>query len=130
LWAVSRGADDGDLFLLVDNNRTEIGIEGKNHGTEGRMIWLRNRSVKEAPKSLSRVQLRAITVPFMGAKNAPADAPDREQAKQLAVRIRERLLAGDDPVALARERKLYMRDAAYVISVSRVVEACRDRGWI
>jgi glutamate dehydrogenase len=31
---------------------------------------------------------------------------------------------------LARERKLYMRDAAYVISVSRVVEACRARGWI
>jgi glutamate dehydrogenase (NAD(P)+) len=31
---------------------------------------------------------------------------------------------------LARSRKLYMRDAAYVISVSRVANACRDRGWI
>jgi glutamate dehydrogenase len=31
---------------------------------------------------------------------------------------------------LARERKLYMRDAAYVISVSRVVDACKARGWI
>ncbi len=30
---------------------------------------------------------------------------------------------------LARQRKLYMRDAAYVISVSRVAQACRDRGW-
>jgi glutamate dehydrogenase (NAD(P)+) len=30
---------------------------------------------------------------------------------------------------LARKRKLYMRDAAYVISVSRVAQACKDRGW-
>jgi len=31
---------------------------------------------------------------------------------------------------LARERKLYMRDAAYVVAVNRVAQACRDRGWI
>ncbi|MBN1423404.1 Glu/Leu/Phe/Val dehydrogenase [Candidatus Fermentibacteria bacterium] len=31
---------------------------------------------------------------------------------------------------LARKRKLFMRDAAYVISVSRVVDACRARGWV
>lgn len=31
---------------------------------------------------------------------------------------------------LAAKRKLYMRDAAYVIAISRVAEACRDRGWI
>ena len=31
---------------------------------------------------------------------------------------------------LAQKRKLYMRDAAYVISVSRVAEACRMRGWV
>ncbi len=31
---------------------------------------------------------------------------------------------------LARKRKLYMRDAAYIISVSRVAQACRDRGWV
>ena len=31
---------------------------------------------------------------------------------------------------LARRRKLPMRDAAYVISVSRVAQACRDRGWV
>ena len=30
----------------------------------------------------------------------------------------------------ARRQKLFMRDAAYVISVRRVVEACRERGWI
>ena len=31
---------------------------------------------------------------------------------------------------LARKRKLYMRDAAYLISVSRVAQACKDRGWV
>jgi len=31
---------------------------------------------------------------------------------------------------LARKRDLYMRDAAYVIAVSRVAQACKDRGWV
>jgi len=31
---------------------------------------------------------------------------------------------------LAGKRKLYMRDAAYVIAINRVVQACKDRGWI
>ncbi|MFA5805103.1 MAG: Glu/Leu/Phe/Val dehydrogenase [Melioribacteraceae bacterium] len=31
---------------------------------------------------------------------------------------------------LAKNRKLYMRDAAYVISVNRVAQACKDRGWV
>jgi len=31
---------------------------------------------------------------------------------------------------LARKRKLYMRDAAYVIAIDRVAKACRDRGWV
>jgi glutamate dehydrogenase len=31
---------------------------------------------------------------------------------------------------LARKRKMYMRDAAYVIAVDRVARACRDRGWV
>lgn len=31
---------------------------------------------------------------------------------------------------LARKKKLYMRDAAYVIAISRVATACSDRGWV
>jgi len=30
----------------------------------------------------------------------------------------------------ARKRKLYMRDAAYIIAISHVARACRDRGWV
>ncbi len=31
---------------------------------------------------------------------------------------------------LARKRALSMRDAAYVIAINRVAQACRDRGWV
>jgi glutamate dehydrogenase len=31
---------------------------------------------------------------------------------------------------LARKQKLYMRDAAYVVAVNRVAQACHDRGWV
>jgi glutamate dehydrogenase (NAD(P)+) len=31
---------------------------------------------------------------------------------------------------LARKKNLYMRDAAYVISVDRVAQACKNRGWV
>jgi glutamate dehydrogenase (NAD(P)+) len=31
---------------------------------------------------------------------------------------------------MVRNRKLYMRDAAYIIAIDRVARACRDRGWV
>ena len=31
---------------------------------------------------------------------------------------------------LAKNKNLYMRDAAYVIAVGRVAQACKDRGWV
>jgi glutamate dehydrogenase (NAD(P)+) len=31
---------------------------------------------------------------------------------------------------VARKHKLYLRDAAYVVSIDRVAQACRDRGWV
>ena len=47
------------------------------------------------------------------------------------MRLDEKMTAAFHAVAdLARKRKLFMRDAAYVISVSRVAKACRDRGWV
>ncbi len=38
--------------------------------------------------------------------------------------------AFDDVADLAARKKIYMRDAAYFISVDRVAEACRQRGWV
>jgi glutamate dehydrogenase len=31
---------------------------------------------------------------------------------------------------LAKKRKVYMRDAAYLIAVGRVAQACKERGWV
>jgi len=31
---------------------------------------------------------------------------------------------------LARRKKLFMRDAAYVIAINRVAQACHERGWV
>jgi glutamate dehydrogenase len=31
---------------------------------------------------------------------------------------------------MAKKRKLYIRDAAYVIAIARVAQACKDRGWV
>jgi glutamate dehydrogenase (NAD(P)+) len=31
---------------------------------------------------------------------------------------------------VAERQKLFMRDAAYVVSINRVARACRDRGWV
>jgi glutamate dehydrogenase len=31
---------------------------------------------------------------------------------------------------MSQKRKFSMRDAAYVIAISRVAQACRDRGWV
>jgi glutamate dehydrogenase (NAD(P)+) len=32
--------------------------------------------------------------------------------------------------ALARDRKIYMRDAAYMIAIQRVADSCKLRGWV
>ena len=31
---------------------------------------------------------------------------------------------------LAKKKNIYMRDAAYVIAIQRVAQACKDRGWV
>jgi glutamate dehydrogenase (NAD(P)+) len=35
-----------------------------------------------------------------------------------------------DVSELALNKKLFMRDAAYVIAINRVAQACRERGWV
>jgi glutamate dehydrogenase len=51
--------------------------------------------------------------------------------EEVLTRLDEKMTSAFKSVSeLARTRKLYMRDAAYVISVSRVASACKDRGWV
>jgi glutamate dehydrogenase (NAD(P)+) len=46
---------------------------------------------------------------------------------KLDVKMTSAFLAVSD---LARRKKLFMRDAAYVIAINRVAQACKDRGWV
>jgi len=53
---------------------------------------------------------------------------DRDEVlSKLDLKMTDAFVAVSD---LAKSRKLYMRDAAYVIAVDRVARACRDRGWV
>jgi len=46
---------------------------------------------------------------------------------KLDVKMTSAFIAVSD---LARKHKIYMRDAAYIIAINRVVDACRARGWV
>ena len=46
---------------------------------------------------------------------------------KLDVKMTSAFIAVSD---LAKKESLSMRDAAYVIAVTRVAQACRDRGWV
>jgi glutamate dehydrogenase len=51
--------------------------------------------------------------------------------EEVLSRLDEKMTAAFLAVSeLARSKKLFMRDAAYVIAVSRVASACKDRGWV
>ena len=62
----------------------------------------------------------------------PHDGPMPMDYFVWLVRNRERSFVIDTGfhAEMARKRKLAMRDAAYVISISRVAEACHARGWV
>jgi len=53
--------------------------------------------------------------------------PKEEVLNKLDQKMTSAFLAVSE---LARTKKLFMRDAAYVIAVSRVANACKDRGWV
>lgn len=53
--------------------------------------------------------------------------PKDEVLKNLAEKMSAAYSAVYD---LAAKKKLFMRDAAYVIAIQRVAQACRDRGWV
>jgi len=50
---------------------------------------------------------------------------------EVLTKLDQKMTAGFKAVsALARDKKVYMRDAAYMISIKRVAEACHLRGWV
>ena len=93
----------GDLFLIVDNNGNEIGAAGKNRSRRGRLIWLRNVSPQKVAATATRIELRAIVIPFKGAKGAPSTNVTREKAKRMAEDCR-RLIADGGSIDTASKR--------------------------
>ena len=53
------------------------------------------------------------------------------EKEEVLTKLDQKMTAGFKAVSfLARDKKLYMRDAAYMISIKRVAEASHLRGWV
>jgi glutamate dehydrogenase (NAD(P)+) len=53
------------------------------------------------------------------------------QKPEVLERLDQRMTAAFKAVnSLSQRRGIYMRDAAYVIAIERVAQACKDRGWV
>jgi glutamate dehydrogenase (NAD(P)+) len=51
--------------------------------------------------------------------------------EEVLQRLDEKMTSAFHAVAeLAKKKNVYMRDAAYMIAIQRVAEACKSRGWI
>ncbi|MHC4550499.1 MAG: FG-GAP-like repeat-containing protein [Planctomycetota bacterium] len=77
----------GDLFLIVDNNRQVVGRPGRNRGPHGRLLWFRNRAEHQPRFPPQRVKVKQILVPWSGARDARGVKLERTQAAELARRI-------------------------------------------
>lgn len=52
-----------DIFLLVDNNRETMGIEGRNRGSEGRLLWFKCTGTAPPRERAERWRVRRLIVP-------------------------------------------------------------------
>ena len=82
---------DGDLYLLVDNNRETIGIKGVNRGAEGRLLWFENKGETRVRANPQRVEIVRIVI------------PDGEGAEDAARETLRRARKGEDFDRLAEE---------------------------
>lgn len=92
----------GDLFLVVDNNGAEVGVPGRNRGTEGRLLWFRNEGERKERLRPSRVEIEQILISFDKAKQSRSTRGE-EEARSLAASIEQRARTGTDFQALAQE---------------------------
>ena len=96
-------APNGDLYLVADTNGATIGIEGKNRGSEGRLIRLRCVTPAKNMRAFDRVEVKLIFVPFKGAKGDPATSMTKEQAAKIADACRTEVAKGADFELLQRQ---------------------------
>ncbi len=114
----------------VDNisDRVKIIAEGANGPTEpGADEIIKNRSIQMIPDLIANAGGVTCSYFEQVQNNMNYYWPRDEVLGKLDAKMTASYVAVSD---LARKKKLYMRDAAYVIAVGRVVQASKDRGWI
>jgi hypothetical protein len=114
----------GDLFLLLDNNRETIGIEGRNRGPEGRLLWFRNQGEAKRRVAPRRVKVKQVLVRWSGARGAHGSKLDRAEAGLLARALLERARRGADFDQLVANEA----DAGLAVEVLTVVADANARG--
>jgi len=90
---VAADPERGDLFLVVDNNRSVTG-RGEHRGRHGRLLWFRSRTPRAGRARPGRVRLRQVLVPH--------DPEDPGAVRARARRILERVRAGDELAEVAK----------------------------
>lgn len=83
-----------DIFLLVDNNRETMGIEGRNRGSEGRLLWFKCTGTAPPRERAERWRVRRLVV------------PEGEGARGRAEALLRRAREGVEPDRLADEAGL------------------------
>jgi acetamidase/formamidase len=73
----------------------------------------------------------ALDYGYNGCSGYPPDNCEKDVPVKILALNRQKMTAAFHAVHdLASKKRLYMRDAAYVIAVQRVAQSCRDRGWV
>jgi glutamate dehydrogenase (NAD(P)+) len=110
------------------SSRVRIIAEGANGPTTpGADEVLRERSVLVIPDFLANAG--GVTVSYFEQVQSNMNYywSKEEVLGKLDIGMTEAYIAVSE---LARQRRLYMRDAAYIIAIDRVARACHDRGWV
>ncbi len=110
------------------NKRVKIIVEGANGPTSPEADnALQDRGVYVIPDFLANAGGVTCSYFEQVQSNMNYFWEKDEVLGKLDVKMTSAYLAVSD---LAKNKKLFMRDAAYVIAVDRVVQACKDRGWV
>ena len=110
------------------SEKVKIIAEGANGPTEpGADEVIKNRGIHIIPDLLANAGGVTCSYFEQVQSNMNYYWPRDEVLGKLDAKMTASYIAVSD---LAKKKKLYMRDAVYVIAVGRVVQASKDRGWI
>lgn len=110
------------------NNHVKIIAEGANGPTTPEAgVKIDNRNIFTIPDLLANVG--GVTTSYFEQVQSNQNYfwEKDEVLSKLDIKMTSAYIAVSD---FAKTNKLSMRDAAYIISVDRVAQACRDRGWV